>query len=247
MIRALIIEDEVRNQRMLNQLLETHCPQVEVLGFCEKVGDAIAQIGHQKPDLIFLDIQLKDGSGFDILSKLEDQLPKIIFTTAYDQYAIKAFKYSAIDYLLKPIITEELRAAVDRCASVEESDSEKIKMLLEHLNPNKQEYLTISTQKSTEYLKISEIIRFEAQGSYCQIFMSDGTKHMISRVLKDFISKLKNQGFFRVHQSHFINLRYVKSHSKGEHLVTMSDGSQVAVSRQNKDAFISEMAKRSLS
>lgn len=246
MIKALIIEDEVRNQRMLNQLLETHCPNVHVLGFCERVNDAIDKITTLKPDLIFLDIQLKDGSGFDILLKLETQIPQIIFTTAYDQYAIKAFKYSAIDYLLKPIITDELKAAVSKCTQNENSDLDKIKLLIDQLNPNLQEYLTISTQKATEYLKISEIIRFEAQGSYCQIHMNNGSSHMISKVLKEFIPKLSSQGFFRVHQSHFINLNYVKSHSKGEHVVTMADGSQVSVSRQNKDDFVNEMAKRSM-
>jgi len=246
MISALIIEDEIRNQRMLNQLLQTHCPNVKIIGFCERVDDAITQISLQKPELIFLDIQLKDGSGFDILSRLETHIPKIIFTTAYDQYAIKAFKYSAIDYLLKPIITDELKAAVSKCSQKEDSSIDQIKNLLEHLNPNKQEYLTISTQKATEYLKISEIIRFEAQGSYCQIHMNNGSTYMISKVLKEFVPKLNNQGFFRVHQSHFINLKYVKSHSKGDHVVTMSDGSQVSVSRQNKDDFVSEMSKRSM-
>jgi len=246
MINALIIEDEIRNQRMLNQLLETHCPNVDVIGFCERVEDAIFQISSLKPDLIFLDIQLKDGSGFDILSKLEAHIPQIIFTTAYDQYAIKAFKYSAIDYLLKPIITDELKAAVSKCTKKENSSIDQIKNLLEHLHPNKQNYLTIATQKATEYLKISEIIRFEAQGSYCQIFMNNGSVHMISKVLKEFVPKLSNHGFLRIHQSHFINLNYVKSHSKGDHVVTMSDGSQVSVSRQNKDDFVREMAKRSM-
>lgn len=246
MIKALIIEDEIRNQRMLNQLLETHCPDVKVIGFCERVNDAIVEIEKTKPELIFLDIQLKDGSGFDILSKLEVHTPKIIFTTAYDQYAIKAFKYSAIDYLLKPIITEELKAAVSKCAQREEADLDKIKILLEQLNTNKQDYLTISTQKTTEYLKISEILRFEAQGSYCQIHMKNGTVHLISKVLKEFVPKLSGHGFFRVHQSHFINLNYVKSHSKGDHVVTMADGSEVSVSRQNKDDFVAEMSKRSM-
>jgi len=246
MINALIVEDEVRNQRMLHQLLETHCPEVHVMGFCERVDEAIEQIWRLKPDLIFLDIQLKDGSGFDILSQLETHFPKIIFITAYDQFAIKAFKYSATDYLLKPIITSELKAAVSKCIENNSSEMHKIKSLLEHLQPNQQEYLTISTQKATEYLKISEILRFEAQGSYCKIFMKDGSIHMISKVLKEFIPKLTHRGFFRVHQSHFINLRYVKSHSKGDHTVMMSDGSHVAISRNNKEAFTDEMAKRSL-
>lgn len=246
MIKALIIEDEIRNQRMLNQLIETHCPQVKIMGFCERIEDALNQINNQKPDLIFLDIQLKDGSGFDILSRLEDHKPKIIFTTAYDQYAIKAFKYSAIDYLLKPIITDELKDAVSKCTTKNDSHIDKIKSLLEQINPSKEEYLTISTQKSTEYLRISEIIRFEAQGSYCKICMKDGTSHMISKVLKEFVPKFENQGFFRVHQSHFINLKYIKSFNKRDQLVIITDSSKIAVSRQRKDDFVSEMARRSL-
>jgi len=246
MIKALIIEDEIRNQRMLSQLIETHIRNVKILGFCERVDDAIHQINNLKPDLIFLDIQLKDGSGFDILSRLDNHRPKIIFTTAYDQYAIKAFKYSAVDYLLKPIITDELKDAVAKCTENEETSIDQIKLLLSQINPTKEEYLTISTQKSTEYLRISEIIRFEAQGSYCMICMKDGAKHMISKVLKEFITKLDNQGFFRVHQSHFINLSFVKSFNKRNQLVQMEDGSKVAVSRQKKEDFINEMTSRSL-
>ncbi|MDF1698567.1 MAG: LytTR family DNA-binding domain-containing protein [Saprospiraceae bacterium] len=246
MIKALIIEDEVRNQRMLNQLLEVHCPSVQIIGFCERIEDSINQINNLKPDLIFLDIQLKDGSGFDILSRLDKHIPKIIFTTAYDQYAIKAFKYSAIDYLLKPIITDELKAAVKKCTQDSEFDILKIRNLLEQINPKKEEYLSISTQKTTEYLRISEIIRFEAQGSYCLICMKDGSKHMISKVLKEFVPKLANQGFFRVHQSHFINLKYAKSYNKGDQIINMIDGSQVTVSRQIKGDFVKEMTRRSL-
>jgi two-component system LytT family response regulator len=172
--------------------------------------------------------------------------PKIIFTTAYDQYAIKAFKYSAVDYLLKPIITDELKDAVNKCIQESEFDIQKIKNLLEQINPEREEYLSISTQKTTEYLRISEIIRFEAQGSYCLIYMKDGSKHMISKVLKEFVPKLENQGFFRVHQSHFINLKFAKSYNKGNQLIQMIDGSQVAVSRQAKGYFVKEMARRSL-
>ena len=247
MMNALIIEDEIRNQRMLNQLLDIHCPGVKVMGIVDRVDEAVTQINNLKPEVIFLDIQLKDGSGFDILSRLDSWIPKVIFTTAYDHFAIKAFKYSAVDYLLKPIITDELKAAVLKCQENKNPELGKIQTLLENMRPKQQEYLTISTHKSTEYLKISEIIRFEAQGSYCRIFMQDGASHMISKVLKEFVPKLENVGFFRIHQSHFINLKFVKSHNKGEHLVTMSDGAQVSVSRNNKDAFIREMEKRSLS
>ena len=246
MIRTLIIEDEVRNQRMLNQLLVTHCPNISIIGIYESVVDGISQINQLKPELVFLDIQLKDGNGFDILTQLEDHVPSIIFTTAYDQFAIKAFKFSAVDYLLKPIIADELKAAVAKVDPKNDHALNRLNALLSKVNVDKEKYIKVASQRQIEYLRVNDILRLEANGNYTSIYLINGTQHVVSKVLKEYASKLIIQDFYRVHQSHLINLACVSSYDKSNQIVKMMDGSNVPVSRNERELFLEKMNGRSL-
>lgn len=246
MITALIIEDEVRNQRMLSKLINEQCPHVKILGIEETVAGSISSIRAQKPDLILLDIQLKDGSGFDILTELTDHIPSVIFTTAYDQFAVRAFKHSAIDYLLKPIVAEELVHAIDKVKPNPSVMLDRLNMLLEKVDKHHEKYIKVSSQRHIQFLRIPEILRLEAQGNYTCIVMKDGSKHTVSKVLKEYDKYLTEHDFYRVHQSHLINLGALLSYDKSNQILTMSNGDKVPVSRNVKEQFLIEMGRRSL-
>ncbi|MEM9545618.1 MAG: LytTR family DNA-binding domain-containing protein [Bacteroidota bacterium] len=244
-MKAVIIEDEVRNQKILQQLLEEGCPSIEVVGVAETVVDAKSLILEQKPELIFLDIQLKDGTGFDLLISLGSEVPYVIFTTAYDQYALKAFKFSAVDYLLKPIISEELVAAVQK---VEKDSIQNQKISIKNLINNlraetKESVITISGINKVEYVKVRDIVKITASGAYSQIKLQNGESHTVSKVIKEYQELLGEYGFFRTHQSHLINIKKVKTYYKGDHVVIMEDGEEVPVARNRKDDFLRAMHK----
>ena len=244
-MRALIIEDEIRNQKILSQLLEENCPSIEIIGYAESVTDARKLIGDHLPDLIFLDIQLKNGTGFDILESLGSNAPYVIFTTAYDQYALKAFKFAAIDYLLKPIIREELISAVNK-AETESIQDQKISLrnLIRNLrSESKETFITISGMTKVDFVKVHDIVRIVANGTYSQIVLSSGDTYTVSKVIKDYQELLADFNFFRVHQSHLINLKKVKRYYKGDHIVIMEDGEEVPVARNRKDDFLKAMGK----
>ena len=238
-IRALIIEDEHRNQLILKQLLEEHCPNITILGYAKTVGDGIYQIRSQKPDLVFMDIQLQDGTGFDIMSQVTDHLPHYIFTTAYDQYAIKAFKFSAVDYLLKPIIGMELSNAVDKVIQKNKQETQiSIHALLKNIKQSTDEMMiSVPSLKSVDYLKVTELIRIEASGAYSKLIVQDDKVYIVSKVIKEYELLLSDHHFFRVHQSYLVNLKKIKKYIKGEQIVVMDDGTQIPVARNRKDAF----------
>lgn len=245
-MKALIIEDELRNQKMLQQMLERHCPNVIIAGYAEAVEQSIALILAEEPEVIFLDIQLKDGSGFDVLNGLTSHFPKIIFTTAYDKYAIKAFKHSAVDYLLKPLMADELVKAVEKCELQEGNSLQKIRQAIKPLMEEREDFITISGHRNIEFIKITDILRIEAQGAYSKIYLLNGTEHLISKVLKDFAIKLSLKGFVRVHQSHLVNIRFVARLDRKDQVIVLTDDTTVSLSRQLKDNFLQEMKKRSL-
>lgn len=208
--KAVIIEDEERSTIVLQNLLETYCPDVEVVGNATSVQDGIKTVNALQPDILFLDVQIVGGTGFDILEKLNNTKVSIIFTTAYDHYALKAFKFSAIDYLLKPIDIDELKIAVKKVTAPNQQaeDEFKIKNLLSNIkNPSEDPVLLVSTLEAVEFVRIREIIRCEAQGAYTQLILKDTKSVMVSKVIKEFEFLLQEYGFYRVHQSHLINLR----------------------------------------
>ena len=243
MLNAIIIDDEPDSVKYLGSLLQEYCPNVNVVGSANGVGNGLIEIENSNPDLVFLDIEMQDGTGFDLLEKSRHRNFEVIFITAYNQYAIKAFKHSATDYILKPIDILELREAVTR---VSRSRSEKsignFSILLDNLKSESPRKLAIPTLQGYEYILVDNIVRIEAERSYCNIYLLDKRKIMVSRCLNDYQQILDERKFFRVHNSHLINLQHVKMYVKrdGGH-IEMVDGSIVPLARRKKDFFMEAM------
>jgi two-component system LytT family response regulator len=245
-LKAVIIEDEERSRIVLQNLLETYCPEIDIVGSADSVTTGVNIIRALQPDVLFLDVQISGGTGFDVLEKLHDLRVSVIFTTAYDHYALKAFKFSAIDYLLKPIDIEELKSAVQKATSIgrQEEDQYKIQNLLSNIkNPNEDPVLLVSTSEAVEFVRIRDIVRCEAQGAYTQLFLRDTKPVMVSKVIKEFEFLLQDYGFYRVHQSHLINLKEVRKYVKSENYLLMRDGAQIQLARSRKDEFFTALHK----
>jgi two-component system LytT family response regulator len=250
MQRVIIVEDEARSREFLHDVLTEHCPTLKVVGLAANVEEAIAAIHALKPDLIFLDIELQTGTGFDVLEGTRDVQPAVIFTTAYDHYAIKAIKFSAVDYLLKPIDVDDLKSAVARVAQQQErrESSQTLDVLmhnLKQLRSNDNPTITLSVAEGIEFIPLREIIRLEAAGAYTNFFLKGGKKMMVSKNLKEYEMMLSEHNFMRVHNSHIINLSEVKRMVKADGgYAVMSDDAQVVISPKKKDDFMQLMMSR---
>lgn len=215
-IKAIIIDDEVRARVALQLLIEEYCPNIEILEQCETLAEGIRAIHKHSPNLVFLDIEMPGHSGLELFDFFheEDINFSIIFTTAYSQYAIKAFKFSAIDYILKPINPEELVEAVKRFQKIK---SENIKVLKDNLNQNKLNKIAVPTGNSIVFLKTNQILYVKGEGSYCEIVLLNGEKMICSRYLKNFEDILSSYtNFLRVHKSYIANLNYVNIYNKSD-------------------------------
>jgi len=248
MINALIVDDEQHCIDHLTELLRTHASaEVRILGAFVDAGEASHAIASSKPDLLFLDIQLKDRTGFDLLNQIDSTQLSVIFTTAYNQYAVQAFRFSAVDYLLKPIASDELLSSLQKVsADVNKRQlTARYEILLQHLNQPTGTPLKIAlpSMEGWDFIPVSEIIRCQAQGNYTLFFLQGGRQLMVSQTLKGYENLLEGHGFFRVHHAHLINLsRVTKYHKSG--WVTLDDGSTVDVSTRRRDAFITRMTMR---
>jgi two-component system LytT family response regulator len=239
MIRAVVIDDEPKGRQTLINLLNSYCKNIEVVAEAANVSEGKKVITDHTPDVVFLDIQLTDGTGFDILTDLKDLKSKVIFTTAYDQYAIKAFRFSALDYLLKPIDPELLIAAVEKI-TLDQPDQEqlnKIKLLSE--NREKLEKIALYTNQGVVYVKVKDIIRCEADSNYTTFYLNNTSKIVVTKSLKEFDETLSGLNFFRIHKSHLINLSYIKEFDANQCIVKLEDGTQIEVARRRKESFLS--------
>lgn len=243
MLNAIIIDDEPDSVRYLGSVIRDHCPNVNIASTAGSVKEALNEINQGHPDLLFLDIELEDGTGFEVLEKSRNKNFEVIFITAFNQYAIKAFKHSATDYILKPVDIQELREAVAR---VSRNRSEKsvgsFNILLDNLKSETPRKLAIPTLQGYEYIMVDNIVRIEAERSYCRIFLLDKRKIMVSKSMNDYQQILDERRFFRAHNSHLINLQHVKMYVKrdGGH-IEMADGSIVPLARRKKDLFVEAM------
>jgi two-component system, LytTR family, response regulator len=248
MLKAVIVEDETRSRELLNTLVAQNCPGVSVVATAENVEQGAEAIKKHHPDLVFLDITMPDGSGFDMLERVAGQKLDIIFTTATEKFALKAIKYSAIDYLLKPIDADELKAAVQKIMDKKNNMStvENLAQLLQNLKKPDDTFtkITLPTGNAYEIVPVKDIIRCEAEGSYTNFFLVGGKKIMVSASLKHYEDLLPEHEFIRVHHHHLINMAHVVRFLKvdGGYAV-MSDGTQVEISRRKKDTFIQRLNK----
>lgn len=242
-MKAVIIEDEEKCRVVMQNLLQTYCPDVDVIDTADSVSAGVNVLRNNKPDLVFMDIEISDGTGFDILSQVERIEAAVIFTTAYDQFALKAFRCSAIDYLLKPIDIDELQEAVGKVRTSRQNISDvSIQNLLSNLrNPQEPPVLLISTLDTVEFVRVDEIVRCEAQGAYTKIILREGKPVMVSKVIKEYDYLLKDHGFYRVHQSHLINLRDVQKYIKPDNALLMRDGAYIQLARSRKEDFFSAL------
>ena len=242
MIRAIIIDDEAKSRSSLRKKLADFCPQVSIIAEGENGKEGIDLIEKHDPQLIFLDIEMPKMNGFDMLNAMKPRNLQIVFTTAYDQYAIKAFKYAALDYLLKPVDVDELQAVVGRLHKLGEQDFNKQLDLLRQNSqlPKKQwNKLAIPTLEGILFFDIHDIVQLEANSNYTKIFFVNKTIIIASRTLKEFEDLLPTDIFFRIHHSNLVNMNYIKRYIKGDGgQIELLNGSFVDVSRRKKEDFL---------
>ena len=246
MINTVIVDDEKKGRELLQILLREHCPAVNVVGVAEDISKALDLINLLDPDLIFLDIQMPGGSGFDLLEKIGERKTHVIFVSAYHEHAIKAFKFSAIDYLLKPVDEEELVKAVKKAETLitkpQAPKDNKLPKANVAIDRNKR--LALSTNLGLVFVEISDIERCEAAGKYTVCFLTDGKEIIVTKNLKEFEDVLSGYNFIRVHHSHLINLEYIKQYHKGRGgYVMMKSGNTITVSQRKKDEFLKRLNK----
>jgi two-component system LytT family response regulator len=244
MLKTLIIEDEPHAAKLLSQVITEYCPKLEVIGILDNVDGGYEFLRENDVDVLFLDIQLADRKSFELLDLVPNNKYKIIFITAYEEYALKAFKYNAIDYVLKPFSPRDIIQAVDKIKinDVDEKIVEKLSQLFFAKENKINDKLVIHTSSGIDIIKFTDVIHIEAEGSYSYLYTIDGKKKMYSKTLKELEAKLCNDEFFRVHSSHLVNKNHVKriSSDEGNHVV-LSNGVSIPISRRMKQDFINFM------
>jgi two-component system LytT family response regulator len=240
---VIIVDDEKHQQDKLTDLLEKNFSSYTIAAVCTSVKEGIIKINALKPDLVFLDVIMPPETGFDLLEQIPDRSFEVVFTTSYEEYAIKAFKVSAVDYLLKPFGKTELGTALQRFESRKASpvSFNHLELLMHNLQQSSTELAAIALPTSKGFLrvKVEDIIRCEADNMYTTFFFRDKSQHVVSKNLKECEEILIEYKFIRTHLSHLINLRYVKEYLRGDGgSVVMSDGSSVDVSRNRKEDFL---------
>lgn len=255
-LRAVVIDDETNARQALTSMLQVICPEVQLCGEAKNVDTGIELIRKEHPDLVFLDIQMPGKTGFDLLASFENPNFGVVFTTAYQEYAIRAFRFSAIDYLLKPIDPDELQAAVQKsktqlgAVSPQHVSAEQLSILQQHIanpqphglkqrQPNTNQRIALPTSEGIHFVQMSDIIQCESLGSYTKFHLVGGKPIVVSRLLKEYEEILDNYFFFRVHQSNIVNLEHIRRYVKGDGgQVWLSDNAEVEVSRRRKEEFL---------
>ncbi len=248
MIRSILIDDERNALEMMEWLLKTYCPQVEIVDMCTSAQQGIESINLHKPDVIFLDIEMPRMNGFDMLEQFDKLFFDVVFCTAYDQFAIKAFKYSALNYLLKPIDPDDLKSTVAR---IEERKSvpskEQFQLLLQNINqPVKTtpQRIALTTNDGMIFVPTNEILYCEAESNYTKVVLANGKKVVVSKVLKDIDEALSGPDFCRVHSSFLINVNRIKKYVRGDGgYLIMDDDANISISRNRRQEFMELFSK----
>lgn len=238
---SVIIDDEPKSVVLLQRMLERYCPSVEVVGTANSAEKAYELINAVAPSLVFLDVEMPDGSGFHLLKKFSRIPFRVVFTTAYDKYAIPAIRFSATDYLLKPISIAELKAAVAKVsASTSVLGLQQPAPFENGTRTTKSTgRIALPSQDGVQFVSLNEIIYCESSSNYTYFHLRNGKKLLVCRTLKEYDEQLATQGFFRIHQSYLVNLRYVKSYVRGRGgYVVMENNTSLAVSARKKDEFL---------
>src|SRR6476620_4980648 len=245
MIKAIIIDDEMHCRKTLSILLKEYCPDVQLIEQCENGESGVESIKKLKPDLVFLDIEMPRMNGFEILEQFPEIPFTVIFTTGYDQYAIKAFRFSALDYLLKPIDHEELKKAVEKVEkSISPPLTQQLEILLHKINHQAPSInkIALPTMDGLQMMPVDSIISCASDRNYTSILLKDNRKIVVSKILKELEEMLEEYSFLRVHHSYIVNLNEISKYVKGEGgYLVMSDGSSVDVSRSRKEILLQKL------
>jgi two-component system, LytTR family, response regulator len=246
-IKALIIDDEAAAANVLQLMIERHIPEITQVRLATKLSEAHALLQQFKPQIVFLDIMMPEKNGFEFLNEVKDINFEIIFTTAYDEFAIRAIRFSALDYLLKPLNAEELRGAVTRYLDVSQHKRETdalLKNLLQNLAKKEEEEfkLAVPTTAGAVFFSPANIVRLEGEGNYTRFFLQDGRKHVSSKTMKEYEEILLQHNFLRIHKSHLVNKQCIEQF-KNEGAVVLKDSTLLPVSRQRKQQVAAALKK----
>jgi len=242
--RALLVDDEPHCREALIWDLENHCPDVVVVGEAENGEIALQQIAALHPDLVFLDIEMPRLNGLQVVEQLPENGPKVIFTTAYDRFAIQAFRMSAVDYLLKPVEPKELKSAVARAMSLQRNSQQRMQHMQEAWRERKLDMVCLPVHDGYEFVEVEKIMYCLADSNYTEVVLAGGEKIIVSKTLKEVETLLDFTSFVRVHKSALLQLSYLKKYIKAEGgYAIMNDGEEIPVSRRKKDLLLERFAR----
>ncbi len=241
-VRTLIIDDEAPIREFITNILENYSDKTEVCGTADGVKTGLIAIQHYNPQLVLLDVNLSDGTGFDLLRQLSEVNFQVIFITAYEKYAVKAFRFSAVDYIMKPVNIDELLSAIDKALEVLEGKTinQQLKNFFDNMNSRPEDKkIVLKDSKSIYIIKVSDIIRCESDHNYTTFHLLNNKKIIVSKTLKDFEDLLGDFLFIRTHQSHLVNINHIISFEKNEGgYLRMTDGSTVPVSKRKREELM---------
>jgi len=240
-LTSIIVDDELSSRETLNSYIVKYCTDVQVLELCKNIDEGLSAIQKHKPDIVFLDIEMPYGDGFDLLDRAGEINFDVVFITAFSHYAIKALNMSATYYILKPIDIDELVEAVQKIRDKQNHSTSSTKILLENNRTSKPEQQQIVLPHLSGFIvvKLADVMRIEADSNYSTVYLSDGSKQVVSRTLKFFEDLLNESGFIRIHQSHLINTKFISEFKKGKTAqVKLSDGVWLDISTQRKKEFL---------
>ena len=239
MLKTVVIDDELNGRTILKSFIEKYCNGIEIIGEADSVKTGVELINKLQPELVFLDIQMQDGTGFDLLKKFDTTNFKVIFVTSYDHYAIKAIKFSAVDYILKPVDPDNLVEAVNRVQEIAANTDIESKINVLVSNINNLEKLALPASDGIRFVKINDIVRCESDNNYTMFHLINKEKILVSKTLKEYDVLLSSVNFYRVHKSHLVNLKYVTKYIPGEGgYLILEDGSHADVSRRKKEGLM---------
>ena len=248
MIRCILIDDEVNSLEMMEWLLKTYCPQVKIEAMCNAADRGIEAIHKFKPDVVFLDIEMPHMNGFDMLEQFDRLFFDVVFCTAYDQFAIKAFRYSALNYLLKPVDPEDLKETIRRLEEKKLAPSpDQIELLLQNIRQTNKpmiQRIALTTGDGMIFVSTNDIIYCQAESNYTAVILEGGKKILVSKVLKEIDEALAGPDFFRIHNSFLINVNRIRKFVRGDGgYVIMEDGANVSISRSRRQEFMELFSK----
>ncbi len=245
-MKIIIIDDEAFARQCIKTILNKKFPEIEVVGEAESIKDAIKIIKEKTPDLVFLDIDLTDGTGFELLHQFDEINFKIIFVTAHNEFAIKAIKFSALDYLLKPVDSAELENAINKAEKElnKHNEKEKVNTFIHNLSSNDNKKIVVNTADKIHILNIEDIIHCESKSNYTILFLNNGTDIIVSKSIKSYSTLLEEYGFVRVHRSHLINIKYIEFFDKrGDGFILLNNKTKIPVSSRNKQSLLDTLSQ----